>query len=70
MRISQPLHVVGDLREYQQQLYIAVNMSNMRLSSAAAVEKSFQATEISDNLKIVNDSSIQEHSGNLWFFTK
>lgn len=55
-RISQPLHIVGNPRDYQQQLYVIVNMSSMRLSSSATAEKSFQVTEISDNLEIAGDS--------------
>lgn len=53
--ISQPLHIFGNLREYQQQLYITVNMSSLRLRSSAAAVKSFHVTEISDNLEIVGD---------------
>lgn len=57
MGISQPLHIVGNPREYQQQVYITVRMSSMRLSSSATAQQSFQVTEISDNLEIIGDSS-------------
>lgn len=57
MGISQPLHIVGNPRKYQQQMYITVSMSSMRLSSSATAQKSFQVTEISDNLEIIGDSS-------------
>lgn len=44
------------MREHQQHLYITMHISSMRLSSAAAAEKSFQVTEISASLKIMSYS--------------